>query len=227
MSHYCRLFAYSEEPLEANERLAIKLPNDFYKSINVIFGPGFDKEKHSEDLIFLAKQCVHTRDSIYGVFYSDFARSFSGHDVNLAGMNGLAYAGKSFSGTDPWGDKLTIEIIDNNNVWVKWRFINDVNINNENNTTISINKEFVSYFQEGPSIHFDIFDKKRMDYDPYAFFIFSYEGIIIFVDGKLMVDFNTGSCVSKLFGGSGADTYHESGGWRNAMNGKICELALE
>ena len=39
-----RLLGYSEKAMEPKKRLAIKLPSDFYKNIDIILGPGFDME---------------------------------------------------------------------------------------------------------------------------------------------------------------------------------------
>ncbi len=60
-----RLVAVTEKELAEGERVAIPLPKQFSKKINIITGPGFDKNSQKSTIAKFKRLGVHTRDSEY------------------------------------------------------------------------------------------------------------------------------------------------------------------
>ena len=216
-----RLFAYTDKELNTGECVAVKLPDDFFRHSELILGPGFDKEKYREELVELRKQGINSTDSIYEMFYSDLAKEFVGRPGRLGMDKGSYYEGKTFSGLDPWGDKLSLEVISCEKNWLKCRFTNVVK---ENDSHITIGKEFKALLEDGLFIRFNVLRKVTIDEDPSSYLKYEYEGVILFVGDKVTVTYGDGQCYSHVLGGAGAECYHYTGAWRMAEMGKSCEL---
>ena len=62
-----RLFAKTERKLADNEKVALKLPNDFVKKVKLVLVPGFDKDRFKKQYISLKRHVKITESEYDGI----------------------------------------------------------------------------------------------------------------------------------------------------------------
>ncbi len=193
------------------ERVAIKLPSDFSKRINVILGPEFDEDKYHDMLFELRRHGVLCQNSVYDNMYRDpRAKRSSSNDIFIQN-----YIGCTYSGFDSWGDRFTIFVESVKNGIMSWKWINEIDVDDRK---ISISIDMKTYLDSDLCSHYEIDHREYIYEDPKAYLRYSYSGVIQLVENKVLVTYNSGQLYSYLYGGSGADGYFGTGAWRMGAN---------
>jgi hypothetical protein len=210
-----RLCAYTSEPLDENEKIALKLPDDICKKIKIILGPGFDADKYREALYELSFFGVKWQDSIYSKFYTNLTKGQWGVSFPENTFFISEYLNYIFEGQDPWGEKLSVEITDYKNNFISWKWVNTIEIDG-GTKEIEINES--SFLGKDLVFHFNIYKKLDIYEDKNEFYEYAYSGAVLLSNEKLLISFNDGQCCSFVYGGSGVDYYEYGGTGRNGIN---------
>lgn len=192
-------------------KIAIKLPDDICKKVQVILGPVFDKESYKEQLFYLRRLGVVYNNSIYdGLYKESNIRMASWREYHL-----FDYIHKKYEGDDPWEGKLSIYLKDFRNGELIWKW---ENIFNDGRKRRKIEVELSTILDNDYIGHYEISKRERISKDEKEYLSYEYGGSIQLVDSKVLITFNNGGLYSYVSGGGGASGYGGSGGWRMGMN---------
>ena len=204
---YGRLIDFSQSV----NKIAVKLPDDICKKVQVILGPVFDKESYKEQLFYLRRLGVVYNNSIYDGLYKEAnIRMASWQEYYLDN-----YIHKKYEGDDPWGGKLIILLKgfrDGELIW-KWE-----NTFDDGRKKQRIELEISTILDNDYVGHYEINTRKKISKDEKEYLSYCYSGSIVFVENKVIVTFNSGECCNYVMGGGGALGYNYAGSWRMGMN---------
>lgn len=192
-------------------RVSISLPNSALNEIKVILGPGFNKERYYNELLELRRLGVLYRNSAYDGFFRDADRAKRFGKMKYY----KDYIAKEFSGLDPWGGKLIVNILycDEDKIEIEW-----TNEFDDDGEYRKISKRLILDMNDDLISQYDICIKQALSDDKNEYLSYSYAGTIQLIDGKVLISFNSGEYYKYIFGAGGSCVYSESGSCRMGAN---------
>lgn len=193
------------------DKVSVNVPANICNEIQVILGPGFNKEKYYDELVELRRLGVRYWNSAYDGFFRD-----TNHAKRFAAMQYYKdYDAKIFSGSDPWGGVLFIQIIhcDAEKLVIEW-----TNEFEDDGVNRIISKRLEMDMTDDLICQYDIYSKQPISGNENEYLSYTYSGTIQLIDGKMLVSFNSGEYYKYSFGASGSRTYSEGGSWRMGTN---------
>ena len=204
---YGRLIDFSN----SINKIAIKLPDDICKKVQVILGPIFDKKSYKEQLFYLRRLGVVYNNSIYdGLYKETNNRMTLWREYQI-----FDYIHKKYEGDDPWGGKLSVYLKNYQNDKLIWKW---ENIFYDGRKKRKIEVELNTILDNDYIGHYEISTRERISKDEKEYLSYEYGGSIQLVDSKVLITFNNGGLYSYVSGGGGSFGYGGTGGWRMGMN---------